>query len=247
MDTSEIINTVTNITSHNTAVTDDLTAWAQQYKEQSIEMHHSNSMFDLVSPDDSILVAGPARLSEAGALSVVAGGSFYIIGVCQSVQIQESSQIQPLKAIGSRRHLFTKTNVPASASIGRMMFFGKNLARALYTHVREPRVKTNSKFYQGPLYETSKFLANLEEDLFRIPFGLGIIYHTARTASQAKTSGSLAAGAEYLECCYLQSRAVSLQTGQTMVMEQVQLLADRLVPWDSYHQGSDTSLVKNVW
>ena len=52
-----------NGVNNDTAATTDLAAWASQYKEQSIEMHHSNAMFDLVSPDDSILIAGPARLS----------------------------------------------------------------------------------------------------------------------------------------------------------------------------------------
>jgi len=233
-------------------VTVDLANWAKQYKEQSIEMHHSDAMFDLVSPDDSILVAGPARLSEAadrvlgagrftGDELATAAGVFYVIGACQSLQIQESSQIQPLKALGSRRHLFTKTNIPATASIGRMMFYGRNLARALYMNIEAPKVTINDKYYQGENtegkgYNASMFLTNLEEDLYRIPFGLGIIYHTPYTASMASyvVGKNMAAGAEYLENCYLQSRSVSMQTGQTMVMEQVQIIADRVVPWDSY-------------
>jgi len=232
-----------------TPVTTDLSQWATQYKEQSIEMHHSRAMFDLVSPDDSILVAGPARLSLASNYITKGAGQgetdeglsgipalFYVIGVCQSIQIQDGSQIQPLKALGSRRHLFTKTNIPATASLSRMMFYGPNLARALYKNVTAPIVTTNDKYYQGGNYKDSNFLTNLEEDLYRIPFGLGIIYHTPQTASLANdiTYKGIAAGAEYLECCYLQSRSVSIQTGQTTVMEQVQIVADRLVPWDAY-------------
>jgi len=230
-----------NGVNNDTAVTTDLAAWASQYKEQSIEMHHSNAMFDLVSPDDSILIAGPAKLSGVADTLGLSGGGFYVIGVCQSIQIQDSTQIQPLKSVGSRRHLFTKTNVPASASIGRMMFYGKNMARALYMNIDQPSVEINDKYYQGDTYGTSNFLSNLEEDLYRIPFGLGIIYHTPRTASQSADQGGVAAGAEYLECCYLQSRAVSVQSGQTTVMEQVQILADRVVPWDSYKQRTEVA------
>lgn len=230
-----------NPTVDRTAIT-DIASWETQYKEQWIEMEHDNAMFDMVSPDDSIMVAGPARLSSAGsavgATASANDGLFYVIGVCQNIQISETAQIQPLKSIGSRRHLFTKTNTPASASIGRMMFYGKNLARALYALIDDSPISSNNnnKYAQGAEFEDSKFLTNLEEDLYRIPFGLGIIYHTPRTAANATVTVGDAVGAEYLECCYLQSRNVSIQSGQTVVMEQVQLLADRVVPWDAYSQ-----------
>ena len=237
--------------------TTDISTWADQFKEQMLEINHDDARFDFVSADDSLLVAGPARLYDAANPGSLIPGAqedkgpnaiFYVIGSCQNVQITETSQIQPLKAIGSRRHLFTKTNTPAQVSMARMMFFGPNLARALYgSTALKPMAEdassgynqANNKYAQG--YDTldkSKFLTNLEEDLYRTPIGIGIIYHTPRTAGSAKTKTGLAVGAEYLECCYLQSRQVSIQAQQTVVMEQVQLVADRVVPWDAYYQYS---------
>jgi len=216
----------------------DISEWANQYKEQSIEMHNSRGMFDLASPDDSLLVAGPARFSDS-----TQTGSFYVIGVCQQIQIQEQSNVQPVKSIGTRRMLFTKSNAPVSISIGRMMFYGKNLARALYTQVTSSFADVNTssqKFAQGGDYAASKYLTNLEEDLYRTPFGLGIIYHTPRSAALAKSGSNDAVGAEFAECCYLVSRATSIQSGQTTIMENVQILADRMVPWDTYSQKYDT-------
>lgn len=208
--------------------------WGQQYKEQNIELSHEEASYDLVNPDDSLLVAGPSRLSAA------ADSGFYVIGVCQNVNISETSQIQPMKAIGSRRHLFSKTNTPVQISMGRAMFYGKNLARALYSIISSPFSEedtTNNKYAQGTNYADSKFLTNLEEDLYRTPFGLGIIYHTPRTAHDNVSNGVWGAvGAEFAECCLIQSRSISLQAQQSIVMEQVQLVADRLVPWDSYKQ-----------
>jgi len=214
--------------------------WANQYKEQSIEIHNSRGMFDLASPDDSLLVAGPARFAGS-----TQSGDFYVIGVCQQLQIQEQSNVQPIKSIGTRRMMFTKSNAPVSISIGRMMFYGKNLARALYTQVTASFADVNTasqKFAQGGTYADSKFLTNLEEDLYRTPFGLGIIYHTPRTASYADNGTNDAVGAEFAECCYLVSRATSVQSGLTTIMENVQILADRIVPWGTYKQASGTSV-----
>lgn len=222
---------------------ENLTDWAKQYKEQNIEIGVDNSMFDLVSPDDSILIAGPSRLYHFGNFKGEYSDDndeFYIIGVCQAVNFSETSQIQPFKAIGSRRHMFTKSSTPVQASIGRMMFHGKNLARALYTGVKNPGSEDpniNNKYAQGVTYAEAHFLTNLEEDLYRYPFGLGIIYHTPKTAHDGSGgNGQVAVAAEYLECCYLQSRNVSIQSGQTVVMEQVQIMADRVVPWDSFYK-----------
>lgn len=226
--------------------------WETQYKEQNIEMKHDNSMFDLVSPDDSIIVAGPSRLYNVdGSNTTDAGGDlFYVIGVCQNFNFSESAQIQPMKAIGSRRHIFTRTNNPVQASVGRMMFYGPNLLRALYSALGTAPYSdsdtTNNKYVQGPsttLSDDPSFLTNLEEDLYRTPFGIGIIYHTPRSAhyaasSSGSTSGA-AMGAEYLEYATIQSRNVSLQSGQTVVMEQVQIMADRVVPWDAYYKQDE--------
>jgi hypothetical protein len=222
----------------------EISEWEGQYKEQSIEMLHDASMFDLVSADDSILIAGPARLADSYRGAEANGTALYVIGVCQNFSFNETSQIQPFKGIGSRRHLFTKTNSPVSAQMSRMLFNGKNLALALYssTATQENLFSdgsgTNDKAVQGgDSISDAKMLTNIEEDLYRTPFGLGIIYHSPRSAHDANSGTGTAVGAEYIECCYLQSRSASVQSGQTVVMEQVSIIADRVVPWDAYAQS----------
>lgn len=182
----------------------DIQQWEDQYKEQRIEIDHDKSMFDLVTADDSILVAGPSRLSQAHRGTDAAGSALYVIGVCQNFSFNETAQIQPFKGIGSRRHLFTKTNSPVSAQMSRMMFYGKNLALALYASSATTPFSdgsgANDKVVQGGAdLSAAKWLTNLEEDLFRTPFGLGVIYHTPRTAHNAKSNAGVAVAAEYLE------------------------------------------------
>jgi len=204
----------------------NIEGWIDNYKQQFVEHSHDQSMLSLVTPDDSLIVVGPPRLSGNAS-------DFYIVGFINSLQYTESAQVQPMKAIGSRRHVFSRTNQPVQGSIGRMMVLGSNLYRALYavTELSDKIKDNNSRFATGGSGADSSWYVNLEEDLFRIPFGLGIIYNSpASLASGDKHS----AGAEFIEACTIINRSASHQAQQAMVMEQVTFMADRVVPWDAY-------------
>lgn len=203
----------------------DASSWINQYKEQFIEHSHDQSTFSLVTPDDSLIFVGPPRLAGTNSTE------FYAVGFVNSFNYSEQSQVQPMKAIGSRRHIFARTNAPVQGSIGRVMVLGSNIYRALYalTGLSTPIAQRNSKFSVGDTGDKSSWYTNLEEDLFRIPFGLGIIYNSP--ASIAADKSSTYAGAEYIEMIQLQNRSVGFQAGGAMIMEQVSFMADRVIPW----------------
>lgn len=220
----------------------DIDTWSDSFKNQQMEMSHDQSMLNLVTPDECLIVVGPPRLHMAGDT----GGStdFYVVGFVSGFTYSETSQVQPLKAIGSRRHIFARTNQPVQGNIQRMMFFGNNMYRALYSLTKSGQIEShpNSKYYDSGSENNSTWYANLEEDLFRIPFGMGIVYQSP--SSNTHESSSVAAGAEYIECMTLANRNVSFQSGQATVMEQVQFLADRVIPWTSFaspYKVSDTN------
>ena len=208
----------------------DLSNWASNYKEGHITTNHDMSMANLANPDDCIIVAGPPRLRNNDA------GDFPVVGVVNGIQYTESSQIAPMKAIGSRRHIFSKSNLPVQGSISHLVLFGKNMFRALYQAINinnEMTQHPNTKLLGKREEPDSLWLHNLEEDLFRIPFGLGIIFSLPKLMAST-TYGEQYLGGEYIECCVLQSKTTSIQTGQTMVMEQVQFMADRVIPWNAF-------------
>lgn len=221
----------------------DVDSWAENYGEQQIEVLHDQSMLTLATPDDSILVVGPSRLASKGA--------FHVIGMVNSLNYNETSQVQPIKAIGSKRHVFSKTNSPVSGSIGRMVILGPNLYRALYamfeTSDLDSRLKTSSqKFSLTSTATKGNWYTNLEEDLYRHPVGLGVIYRAPTLANQ---SDDVVVGAEYIENCVIVSRAVGMQSGSAMIMEQVSFMADRVVPWKPYKPtefGEDNPANKKV-
>jgi len=211
--------------------------WLSQYKEQNLNMSHDQGMMALASPDDSLLVVGPPRLADGDD-----GGNFHVVGLINSFMYSEVSQIQPFKPIGSRRFIFSKTNGPVQGSITRMMVLGSNLYRALYAVTDLAPIGgavSKNKFVQGNLGADSSWFTNLEEDLFRIPIGLGIIYMAPANGIRQGTYKAI--GAEYIEACVLQSRQASTQSGQTTIFEQVQFMADRIVPWNAYSGPAFTS------
>jgi hypothetical protein len=202
-----------------------LEQWKNTYMDRNVEIIHDQTMMTLATPDDSIMVVGPPRLADAKSEDKM----FYTVGLVSNITYNESSIVQPMKGIGSRRHIFSRTNAPVQGSIGRLVVLGPNLYRALYA-MADVNAFTAPKDTQ--LSKTNKdvdsWFANLEENLFRIPFGLGIIYMSpANGADSSKT----AIGAEYIECCALVNRNVGMQAGQAMIMEQVSFLADRVIPW----------------
>lgn len=197
--------------------------WQKKYKDAFVETQHDVSQLTLALPDDSLVVFGPPRLSHGSG-----DERFHVVGFLNTIQYSETRQVQPLKAIGSRRHIFAATNSPVQGSIGRLLFVGQNLLRAFYANAEfgTDITKRNSK-YELKESGTDAWYTNVEEDLFRVPFGMGIIYNSPATlAGQKKVIG-----AEYFEVCTIVSKQMSVQSGQAMLMEQVQFMADRVVPW----------------
>ena len=219
----------------NTTPITTIDTWVQSYKNRHLELSHDQSQLALVNPDDSLVVAGPARLASTNP-------RFYVVGFLNSLNFGENRMVQPMKAIGSKRHIFSSTNAPVQGSISRLMFHGPNLARALYavmnsTGLSELMDSNTEKFSVGsssnPL--DSIFFTNLEEDLYCFPIGLGIIYRTPAHDTQGRVES---VGAEYIESFVLANRQVSIQAGQSMVMENVSFMADRVMPWDSYSSST---------
>lgn len=208
-------------------------SWTAAYKDRHLEMSHDQSQLALVNPDDSLVVVGPARLASQHV-------KFYVVGFLNSLNFSESRMVQPMKAIGSKRHVFSSTNAPVQGNISRLMFHGPNLARALYGIMDDTGLGNLSRYAQFAVGGTSSspfdatFFTNLEDDLYRFPVGLGIIY---RAPAHDTNHSDASVGAEYIESFVLANRSVSIQAGQSMVMENVSFMADRVVPWSTYSSG----------
>lgn len=209
-------------------------AWVSNYKEAFVEHPHDTSQLTLVLPDDCLMVSGPPRLRHARDTGV----DFHIIGFANNVSHSETRNVQPLKAIGSRRHIFAATNQPVQIQINRLMILGLNTLRSLYADAvfGTDIYNRNSKYGNIASVDTASWFSNLEEDIFRVPVGLGIIYNAPATLGG---SMKMCAGAEYFEVCTIVSKQVAMTAHDAMIMENVTMMADRCIPWTSAVNNSN--------
>lgn len=205
--------------------------WVEKYKDVFTEHPHDTSQLTLVHPDDCLLVAGPTRLRHSEGNP----DQFHVVGFANTLSYTETSNVQPLKALGSRRHIFAKTNMPVQIQIARMMILGLNTLKSIYRNVEVGAdiYDRNSHYSHLDHASNSKssWYSNVEEDIFRIPIGLGVLYNAPATLAGHM---EYAAGAEYFEVCTVVSKSITLQSGQAMIMEQVTLMADRCIPWQGF-------------
>ena len=106
----------------------------------------------------TMIAAGPPRLS---ALSGVAEGDesevsldnfAFPIGVVQSFNLGQNSQIMRLFEIGSERSYFIRGRTMGQIGLGRIMYHGPSLLRVLYAYLKDP--STDNKF--DYLYENTQ-------------------------------------------------------------------------------------------
>jgi hypothetical protein len=224
-----------NIKNKASGLVTTLDAWVKGYKEQQVEYSHDQSQFTLMSPDESMLLIGPARLTDSSlplGTSTSGNDTYNIVGFAANLSYQETATVQPMKAIGSRRHIFAKSNAPVTGSISRLMILGSNAIKSIYKTIAK-NAATDKTLETNPFVKVSgsdstsaQWFTNIEEDLFRIPFGLAVVYASPATLDQGKIYA-----AEYFEVCVLTSRQVTMQTGQATIMENVSFMADRVVPF----------------
>ena len=223
-------------------VADTDTQWNDQYKDAFLEQSHDFSELSLILPDDCLVLVGPPRYPFWNVSNATKA-----LGFLQGVTISQTSAVQPLKAIGSRRHIMAKTNQPVSVQINRMMFTSGTLLGSLYSVISSStgHINDNQTYKAGTISTLSdikngkgEMYTNLEDDLYRIPFGLRIFLGSPTIVANETTKPSI-----LIEGCTLQAHTMSLNSGDAMVMEQVSIVADRVVGWE---RSSNRNVASNL-
>jgi hypothetical protein len=209
-----------------TNVTKGLDTWA--FQDNYVERLLDNAAYTSAHPDDTLILAGPARfnstqvLADAGGSPVNFAESLLAIGMMQGFSVSQSKPTQPVMAIGSGRQFFLSGKAQTSWNMQRLFVNGRNLLRALYTNARSAGIDV-SKFDDpaAAADPAEKFWINLDSELFLIPFGLGVFFRD-------KVHNNI--GAFYMELCVIQSWQISFNAGGNIIAEAVSGLADRIVP-----------------
>ena len=196
----------------------------------------------------TLIAAGPPNLAfltadgataSADELEPSGGALVFPIGISQQFGLAETRQHARVFEIGSERSYWISGRSVGQISLGRMIYHGPNLLRALFAYykedkgnhqfesllgdseyVREANDNRNPHVIQiSPGYKN--IFMNLASDLFGQTTGL-MIY--------LKDSNNEAVYAGYAENCVIPSYSLGMDAGGTVLQESVQIQFERFVP-----------------
>lgn len=202
-------------------ITKGIGTWQSQ--QRTVERFTDNAAYSSAHPDDTLVLAGPPRKIDAQEQSTSGWQSLLAIGMLQGFQFNSQKPTQPMQAIGSGRLYFVSGKSQTTWRLGRLFCNGRNLLRVLYHNAVAGDVPVQN-FDDKPvaLDSSDLYYINLDSELFYVPFGLGSIF---------KDKIHNLIGAVYLELCMIQSYGVGFNAGQAMIMEDVNGMCDRVLPF----------------
>lgn len=203
----------------------DASAW--KFQQSYIERLMDHSALSSAHPDDTLILAGPPRWVKGDTASIY--DKLLPIGMIQSMQVSQQKPTTPMQAVGSGRGFYISGKAQGQANIQRLFVNGRNLLRALYHNAYVAGIDA-TKFDEPAAWthKDSKFYANLDSELFLIPLGMAVFFRD-------KLHDEI--GAFYLELCQINSWAIGVSAGQNMVMENVSMFFDRLMPISTQGAG----------
>jgi hypothetical protein len=213
-------------------ITRNLASW--RFQDQYVERAMDNAAYTSAHPDDTLVLAGPARLDTVDVAKSTGTSiqSLLAIGMLQNFSIGQSKPTTPVQTIGSGRSFFVSGKAQGQGSMQRLFVNGRNLLRVLYHCARAAGLPVNLLDDPAARSVQSKFYINLDSELYLIPFGLGSVF---------RTKAHDFVGGFYAELTMINSYQIAYQAGGNQIMEQVSFLFDRLLPF-----GEDTQVLTNV-
>lgn len=195
-----------------------------EFQSNHVERHMDNSAYQAAHPDDTLVLAGPARFGSMDQSGNGKGVSTLLaIGALQSVQFNQSKPTQPMMAIGSGRSFFVSGKAQTSWSIARLFINGRNLLRVLYHNAVAGGLDVHRFDDPAAKHKNSNYFINLDSELYYIPFGLAAFF---------RNKAHDLVGSFYCELSMINSYSVGMAAGQSMILENVSGMADRLLPME---------------
>lgn len=203
-------------------ITRNLESW--RFQDQYVERVMDNAAYTSAHPDDTLVLAGPARVDtvDASSASGTSIQSLLAIGMLQNVQFSQQKNTTPVQAIGSGRSFFVSGKAQGQGSMQRLFVNGRNLLRVLYHNARTRSLPVEQLDDPAARSVQSKYYINLDSELYLIPFGLGTVF---------RTKAHEFVGGFYAELTMISQYTVSFQAGANMIAEQVVFMFDRLMPF----------------
>ena len=196
-----------------------------------------------------MIAAGPPFLSQIGLGDGDIGDNIaYPIGLTQNIALSQNKAISRIFEIGSDRSYFISGRSVGQLSLGRVVYHGPSLLRALYAYYSGPAsengVEVRSLYGDGstaikPFSETGvdgvsasnhavkvppgydNMFMNLASDLFSQPLGLLLIF---------KDNEENDIAAVYLEQCYVPQHSLAVDAQGLIIQESVAVQYEKMIP-----------------
>jgi len=201
------------------AVTDASTTW--EFQNSYVERLMDHAALTAAHPDDTLILAGPPRYLKSESQTIYE--KLLPVGMVQQMQVTCQKPTVPAMAIGSGRGFYLSGKAQGTASVARLFMNGRNLLRVLMTNAVASGIDVTLFDDKAANKSDSKFFTNLDSELFLMPFGMAVLFRD-------KIHNDL--GAFYLELCMINTWSLAVGAGQNMIMENVNILFDRVQPMD---------------
>lgn len=195
-----------------------------EFKEAHVEPDVLNDNENFVSSESIVICAGPSYIDEGTDLA----GQLYPIGILESAAVVQNKQIQQLFEVGSRKPYMIPGRTRVQVGLSRVIFNGDSLLAAMYYGkysgtLPEQQASEDSPGHASDYPDTGEghFYLNLASSFFNKPFGLALIVHDSEDDQTAMI---------LIQNCMVQSHQMNVGANQTIVMENVNIIADSIQP-----------------
>jgi hypothetical protein len=196
--------------------------WKGEYVTRLKEDGYERFSQFSATPDTTVLFAGPARFTGLGGNTA----ELLPIGLVDSVQYQNSPQLQRLFEIGSNRSFFTRGKSAGTMSLSKMLADQQNILRALSNNAYRPEMNIDGPKSPGAETPNPDIMMNLDSEYFAVPFGVMLLF---KTRGGNGGNGKILS-ASYLEYCMFSGYQFSIAAQAPVIVENIGLEFDRMVP-----------------
>jgi hypothetical protein len=198
----------------------------------------------------TLIAAGPPNLAFLGSDDALApsaeegdgGGLVFPIGITQRFGMAHTRQHARIWEIGSERSYWISGRTVGQVTLGRIVYHGPNILRALYAYYDNtksiPNIAVPTLMGESDEIVTANANRNPHEDIRVAP---GFRNHFMNLASDLfmqtiglmiyfKDSNDDSVSAAYLENCVIPTHSVGFDAGGTVIQENVQVQFERMTP-----------------
>lgn len=165
------------------------------------------------------------------------GGQAIVMGMVQSLSMQQQRQILEIFEIGSERRYYIDNPHRAQLNLTRALISGPSILKILGSGLINRGMGAGSKavvddsiFQSNDINaaapdEDANFWINLASDLFNNPLGILLQFEEFHGDGTSSNYGSV-----YLQNCKIQGHSIAMQSQMWLIQEDVSLLFEYAVP-----------------